>query len=333
MDSLELGASLYVPAVRADLLELVNGTRHSGARSLIMCTEDSLTPEELPLALKNLRGVLLQLQACAVKRFIRVRDVRTLDTLLQFDGIESIDGFVLPKCNRQRFAEYFSLLEGTSFHLMPVLETREVFCSSQMAALRDELLAPSVRPRILSLRIGGCDLLNLLGIRRSSRSTIYETALGIYISLLAGTFRPFGFNLTGTVFEGLNHPEVLRREVQQDLQHGLFGKTAVHPDQVRVIENLYAVTAEELEQAQSLMSAHAPAVFRMHGVMCEKATHLRWARSIIHRSEIYGCAADNTEERVSLDNEIPCMTSPTVIPVRGTGISPSSPRKASLTAQ
>jgi citrate lyase beta subunit len=108
------------------------------------------------------------------------------------------------------------------------------------------------------------------------------------LSMLATTFLPHGFALTAPVFEGLAHPEVLQAEVVRDVEHGLLGKTAVHPDQVAQIEALYAVERHELEMARAMLSPGAPAVFRMHGVMCEEATHRRWAQTICARAEIFG---------------------------------------------
>jgi hypothetical protein len=37
---------------------------------------------------------------------------------------------------------------------------------------------------------------------------------------------------------------------------------------------MYAVEREDLEM-QAMLAPGAPAVFRMHGVMCEEATHRR----------------------------------------------------------
>jgi citrate lyase beta subunit len=141
---------------------------------------------------------------------------------------------------------------------------------------------------VLAVRIGGNDLLNLLGVRRSSHRTIYETAVGPTIAMLAGTFLPYGLPLTAPVFEGLAHPEVLLEEVERDLAHGLVGKTAVHPAQVSLIESAYAVRAEELEMTDQLLDPQGPAVFRMHDAMCEEATHVRWAESVRARARLFG---------------------------------------------
>ena len=299
MNTLELGASLYVPTTRLDLLAIANGLRYPELRSVIFCTEDAIRADELELALERLAAALPRFAPRSrMRRFIRVRSVDVLRRILPMPGLERIDGFVLPKVTRHNLTEYLAPLEGTRFLVMPTLETAEAFDQAEMRQLQRLLSAEELRPRILALRIGGNDLLNLLGVRRSPRRTIYDTALGHTIAMLAGTFRPHGLPLTAPVFEGLAHPEVLLEEVERDLAHGLFGKTAVHPEQVSLIESAYAVSPEELEMAEHVLAEGAPAVFRMHDTMCEEATHARWAALIRARAELYGLSGSEQSERL-----------------------------------
>ena len=288
-----LGASLYVPATRPDLAEIANGDRLPGIRSLIFCTEDAVRPDMLEAALRGLESALPLMRPVAGRlRFIRVRNPHVLGRLLEADGVANLDGFVIPKATRRNLPAYLQLLTARDpYLLMPTLETADVFDPAEMRALRDELLADdAARRRVLALRIGGNDLLNLLGGRRNCRRTLYETPLGPLVSMLAGIFRPAGFPLTAPVFEGLAHAAVLREEVERDLEHGLFGKTAVHPDQVGDIEAGYRVAPVDLEMALRLLAEDSPAVFRMHDTMCEGTTHARWARQIAARAQVYGVA-------------------------------------------
>jgi citrate lyase beta subunit len=70
--------------------------------------------------------------------------------------------------------------------------------------------------------------------------------------------------------------------------HGLFGKSAIHPEQVAVIEAAYQVSARDLEAAERILADEAPAVFRLQGAMCEPATHRVWATMICERARLYG---------------------------------------------
>lgn len=297
---LRLGASLYVPATRDDLVEIGNREKHAGQRSVIFCTEDAVRTDDVDFALRNLAAALPRLRpAPGLMRFVRVRNPHVMGRVLQMPGVTALDGFVLPKITAANLGSYLDQISGHDHHfaVMPTLETAEVFDAAEMRALRNAMSAPSAKHRILSLRIGGNDLFNLLGIRRPAGRTIYETAVGHTVSMLASTFKPHGFNLTGAVCEAMGRPDVLAREVEQDLDHGLFGKTAIHPEQTAVIESFYAVAAEDEEMATAILRPDAPAVFRMHGTMCEPATHRRWAHSTLARLEVYGPAGDPSEEK------------------------------------
>jgi citrate lyase beta subunit len=118
--------------------------------------------------------------------------------------------------------------------------------------------------------------------------TIYESPVGDVIKRLAGIFIPYGFGLTAPVCECIENTHILEEEVRLDVMCGLFGKTAIHPSQIPVIENGFRVCPRDLEEAQLIVHPEAQAVFKHNGRMCEPATHTRWANSIIERSEIYG---------------------------------------------
>jgi len=162
------------------------------------------------------------------------------------------------------------------------------------------LLQERYRRRILALRIGGNDLFSLLGMRRPRGRTVYQTPLALTISQLVTTFRPHGFHLTAPVFEYLDSPRLLEREVRADLAHGLFGKTAIHPRQVPIIEANYRVSARDLHMAEEILAHAALPVFRLHEAMCEPATHRPWAEMICARARLYGVVGSSRFRRDKL---------------------------------
>lgn len=288
-DVTELGASLYVPATRPDLLAVVRGEKLSHVRSVIFCTEDAVNERDVPFALRNLGETLPELRYAAHQmRFVRVRNPSVMRAVLAFPGSERLDGFVLPKVTRAVLPDYLQLLKGRGHLIMPTLETKEVFDEREMFALRKMLERPWVQERVLSLRIGGNDLLSVLSMRRPRGRTLYQTSLGPVISRLVTTFKPAGFNLSAPVFEYLEDVATLKREVEEDLAHGLVGKTAIHPDQVPLIHDCYRVHAADLEIADLILREDAPAVFRMHDAMCEPATHRNWAKRLQLAASCYG---------------------------------------------
>lgn len=284
-----MGASLYVPANHKDLLQIANGEKLPQARSLIFCTEDSVADRDLSWALFNLSVVLQNMQEeIQAERFVRVRNTEVLARVLAMKGAHKLTGFVIPKATRHNLEAYYRLVRDTDHMLMPTLETSEVFSEREMEALRDLLQSPGLRGRILALRIGGNDLLALLGLRRPRAMTIYRTPLGPVIARLVTIFRPHGFMLTAPVFEHLDLPELLDQEVTEDIAYGMVGKTAIHPSQILPIEEHYKVKPQDLAVAHAILDENSPAVFKMDESMCEVATHRAWAERMVAQSHVFG---------------------------------------------
>lgn len=294
LDYLRLGASLYVPAVREDVRAIAAGEKLAAVRSIIFCTEDSVAENRLSEALSNLRETLPFVRAEEHRRlFIRPRNTDVLLALLQMPGIENIRGFVLPKVTPANIGHYLDAFEQAGkdvrdYWLMPTLETAEVFDPEQMRLLRNKMLASSAATSIVALRIGGNDLLNVLGLRRSRSRTLHESALSQTVTQLLTIFRPAGFQLSSPVCELLYDHEVLKRELAMDTELGLFAKTAIHPDQVAIIEAAYRPLEQDVQMAEAILAPDAPAVFNMHGTMCEVATHREWATQVLLRRDLYG---------------------------------------------
>ncbi|GGR07849.1 HpcH/HpaI aldolase/citrate lyase family protein [Deinococcus ruber] len=294
-DPWALGASLYTPATRPDLLEL--GTdKLPGLSSVIYCTEDAIREEAVPEAVENLRRVLPFLPSGPQYplRLIRARTPEVLAQLVQLD-LHGIHGFVLPKIESGNLGQYLRHLERDEHsHLLvfPTLETRDALSEQRMALLRDLIFQEHWHSRIPAFRIGGNDLMHALGIRRTPGRTVYEGPLERVISMLVGVFKPYGFCLSSPVYEIYSDLVTLEREVRQDLEYGLCGKTIIHPGQLSTVLGSYAVQQADLLEAQAILAPDAPAVFKMNGRMCEPATHRGWAQDILTRAARFGVLSD-----------------------------------------
>jgi citrate lyase beta subunit len=287
-----LGASLYVPTTHPDLAAIAAGKKLADVRSIIFCTEDAVNEADLGAALVNLGQSLDHLQPSEGRyRFVRARNPGVLRQVLSMPGAERLDGFVLPKVTSDNIDIYMNHLEreGSPIQwVMPTLETREVFNDASMQDLLRRMDRARWRERILSLRIGGNDLLSLLRMRRPRGRTIYETPIGQVIARLATTFIPYGFSIAAPVFEHLDDVETLSREIEEDLNYGLLGKTAIHPSQVPLIERHYRVRQQDVETAIRILHHDAPGVFKLHQSMCEPATHRPWAHSVLEAARCFG---------------------------------------------
>jgi citrate lyase beta subunit len=292
-EALALGASLYVPAIRPDLSEILQRTKFPDLKSVIVCLEDAIYERDIPKALNNLAGALDKSLPPGLLRFVRPRDGKLLRRVLRLQNIGTIDGFVLPKIDEHNIA-YYAETAGRypDLWLMPTLETDIAFAPARLATLC-ERLREADNP-VLCVRTGGNDLLRLLGLHRPRKATLYETPLRSVLERLITVFKPAGFEMAAPVFGHLDSPAVLAREVEIDVDYGFASKAALSPTQVPVIERAYQVDQRDYESARTLLDPTAPAVFKLHGQMLEVAVHRDWAKRIVARAELFGSIEEHT---------------------------------------
>lgn len=289
----ELGATLYMPVIHPKVPEILSGRVAAPASSIVLCLEDALREEDVERGVRTLIRLLrdrVRDQYPSPRFFIRPRSYDMACRLRAVRGIDRIDGFVMPKARPEMLPDWVSLLNGTGLHLMPTLETPDLFDPTRLIQFRDLLLAAGPE-RIAAVRIGGNDLLGAMALRRVRGVTSYEGPLAWFLSMAAGLLIPSGIPVAAPVFDIIEDLETLRREVERDVQMGFVSKTAIHPAQVPVIEGALAVPPEDLAAAEAILSHDARAVFQIGGVMCEPATHTAWARRTLARAGRFGSTA------------------------------------------
>ncbi|OXI80042.1 citrate lyase [Burkholderia sp. AU33423] len=303
-----LGATLYMPATRSDILDVVSGTRLPELRSLVVCLEDAVAAIDVDSALANLRALLMNIDARGGRAesgpllFVRPRDAAMAAVLNDWPLMKHVDGFVVPKLTLRSLSSWENAVSHPDLYLMPTLETADVYDPGAMVELGSALKA-NLNRRIIALRIGGNDLMGCLGLRRNPATTLYSTPLSYVIPMLAGIMGAQGFALTAPVFEQLATPHLLNEELELDIAHGLVGKTAIHPSQIRIIQEALRVSLEDFNCATLIVNEAAPAVFKHNDAMCEPATHYKWAVNILERAKWHGVkptAPSNGEHGVRL---------------------------------
>ncbi|ARU15918.1 HpcH/HpaI aldolase/citrate lyase family protein [Croceicoccus marinus] len=281
-----LGATLYIPAIRPNLAATL-ADEDLGLRSAVVCLEDSVGDADLDVARGAFAAFVANHQPNGICRvYARPRDQAMLAWMLGLEGIENIDGFVLPKVTTQNISAWLELVMKSGHAIMPTIEGEEAFDIAALQVLRAQLL-PFLR-QVDAIRIGGNDILNILGARRSRYRTAYDGPLGQVIRDFAATFIPAGFAVSSPVFEHFGAPDVLAEEIERDLEHGIMTKTAIHPEQVRQIQAAYRPSVADLADARRILDENALAVFGSDGSMCEPATHRSWAANIVARAQAFG---------------------------------------------
>ena len=312
----QLGASLYMPATRQDIWQVIKRDKLPTINSIIICVEDAVSHDDVELALQRLQELLntwaahidsindpstpqnnKQEQPTRPLVFVRPRNPMMLQKLAHYKHIELLDGFVMPKVDMCSLSNWRVACQNLSTDqlLMPTLETAALFNPHHNQELAIGFKEAFSQP-VFALRIGGNDLFAALRLRRPKNSIVYDTPIGTLAYQLLGCFVPHGFYLTAPVFEYLDQPTLFMQELTRDVSLGLVGKTVIHPNQIALVQQAYCVPASTLDEAQAILHSEAKAVFKYNNTMLEPATHRAWATEIINRAKVFGTINnDNTE--------------------------------------
>lgn len=315
-----LGAVMYVPAVRPDLIGDLIRVRESGAVAAVLCLEDAVHGDDLPRAEAN---VLTSLQAMADVDpvllpliFLRPRRPDHLVDLASRAGrdVVSVFGYAMPKFDSVGATDWYAALTKSAELAqrvqvgMPIIEgTRVLHRETRMA----ELLAlrtvfAEQAHQTATVRLGGTDLCGLLGLRRNLATSIYD--IHAVKDLIADVVNVLGrpqddLSISGAVWEYYAGDAALQGlidETRIDMINGLTGKTVIHPGHIRVVNALQAVTAETWHDAQQIAGADrdggamtSPAANKMN----EARPHRVWAQRTLRRGRIHGVLAEAVDHR------------------------------------
>ena len=188
-----LGATLYMPGTK-DIKDKV-ANHQLDVTSLVMCCEDAIKEEDLPIAEQNIldhmdffadkiaAGELTHDDIPLI--FVRVRNVQHFKEFAQRITAKQasvLTGFNFPKFDTKNALETLrTLVEvnsrlGVVLYGMPILEGEEVafreLRNKELLLLRN-ILEP-YKDLILNIRVGGTDMSSLFGVRRGINSTVYD---------------------------------------------------------------------------------------------------------------------------------------------------------------
>lgn len=219
-----LGATLYVPGIRPDLVRDVHKQASLGAGSLVLCLEDSVADDELPRAEDNVAEALERLAADAgstslPQLFLRVRSPEHLERFAARvgpTGLDALSGVVFPKFTGTdgTGARYFAVLDQVNatrsdsrrLTAMPILESPALMHRETRARTLTGIreLLDEHRRDVLAVRIGATDLSSVFGLRRPSDLTVYD--VHVLASVIGDVVNVFGradggFVVAGPVWE------------------------------------------------------------------------------------------------------------------------------------
>ena len=188
-----LGATLYMPGTKDIKDKVVN--HQLDVTSLVMCCEDAIKEEDLPIAEQNIldhmdyfadmieAGKLTHNDIPLI--FVRVRNPEQFESFIERMTARQasvLTGFNFPKFSSENAFRVLQTLVKVNnrfnvvLYGMPILEGPEIaFRESrqQELLLLRNILEP-YKNLILNIRVGGTDMSSLFGVRRGINSTVYD---------------------------------------------------------------------------------------------------------------------------------------------------------------
>jgi citrate lyase subunit beta/citryl-CoA lyase len=248
---------LYVPADRPDRVEKAIASR---AHAVIVDLEDGVAAAAKSEARANLPGLLSGTPEKPV--FVRVADVSDLDLVATLQ----IEGVILPKVER-----------AADVPDTPVLALIE----SAVGVENAFEIASHANVRGISL--GESDLRSQTGALEAgldwARSRIVNAAVA------AGLPRP-----PQSVYPHVRDLDGLARSCRRGRELGHLGRSAIHPDQLPVIEQAYLPTVDEVERARETIERLQSGVGTLDGGAFVDAAMLGAAQQVVDVAERYGIA-------------------------------------------
>lgn len=289
------GATLYVPAIHHTLDRVRTGSV-AGLGAMVICLEDSIRDDQVEEGLKALERHLERHQedGNGPVSYIRPRTPAMMERVLRMRGVDTIRGFVIPKATADTLPDWMGALKGGGHVVMPTIETVHAFDDREIGRLRDQAMTIGVA--VDMVRIGGNDILATIGARRSQRRTLYDGPLGPVVAAIVGAFASTDIPLSSPVLEHYANEALLHEEIERDVEHGIFNKTAIHPHQVAVINEGIKPTLLEVTEAQAILDSNAKGVFGIDGSMCEPKTHSAWAEKVIERQRQLGIRSSYNDQ-------------------------------------
>ncbi|MET7753224.1 aldolase/citrate lyase family protein [Streptomyces sp. NPDC005389] len=226
---------LYAPGDRP---EVVRKALVSGADVVIVDLEDAVAPHRKAYALEATADLLTDPHPVPVH--VRVHTPRDIPTLALLPGLH---GLRVPKVTHA--TDIHRLVElAPGLPLYPLLENA--------LAVEHAYAIATAHPAVRGIALGEADLRADLGVREDSA---LDWSRGrVVVAARAAALPP----PAQSVHPDISDLDALAAGCARGRAMGFFGRAAIHPRQLPVIERAYLPTPEEVDAAREVVEAAGP---------------------------------------------------------------------------
>ncbi len=242
---------LYMPGANTRALEKAKSLP---ADSLILDLEDAVAPDTKAQAREHIRAAL-DTGFGYRETVIRINGLNTqwgLDDLKAFADTKA-DAILLPKVeSAAQIQEVANLLK--QFHANNIMKIWAMI-ETPLAIFKLPEIA-SAHPLLETLVLGTSDLVKDLHARHTPSRVETQTALSL--SVLAA--RAHHLCVLDGVHLSLDDEDGLKQSCIQGRDMGFDGKTLIHPSQIKIANDIFGPSPEEIDEAWQRIAAYETAI-------------------------------------------------------------------------
>jgi citrate lyase subunit beta / citryl-CoA lyase len=207
-----------------------------GADAVMLDLEDAVPPHAKAQARSMVADVLADRSA-----WVRINAVGTELAAADLKAVAGLAaGIRIPKVESARDVEWVHDRAPDAPLICAIETARGILAAQEIAS------APGVR----HLSLGGIDLRRDLGATDGNLQTLYARSHLVVASRAAGLDPPID-----SVYARLDDEAGLRAQAEFARSLGFLGKSAIHPRQLPVLNDVFTPSAGELEWAQTVLDA------------------------------------------------------------------------------
>lgn len=280
---------LFVPA---DSERKLKRCRDFAADALILDLEDSVMPERKPVARQMLHEFLADIDDRS-RYWVRVNALSSGE--LQEDLVAAVacrvQGILLPKIfgpeDLEVVEHYLDVLEVQNQLVVGSIRIAILVTETPAALLRLGELVKRAHPRVSAVLWGAEDLSSIMGAgdprdERGRWLPTYEFAR----SQALLTAHALGVEAIDTLYVDFHDSQGLADSCAQSLHDGFTGRVAIHPAQVRVINESFSPSQAAIEMARRIVAAFSTGAgaVQIDGKMYD-IPHLKAARRLLESAQ------------------------------------------------
>jgi citrate lyase subunit beta / citryl-CoA lyase len=297
MSALPLRSMLFIPADSAKKLSKVDSC---GADAVILDLEDSVSPENKPLARQLARAFMDQRPRGKRNTQLWVR-INPFDTGLTLADLAAVvpaapDGIMQPKTDTpedvRRLSYYLDALEAAHGIEAGSIKIVPVATETAVAPFHLGAFATAGLDRLAGITWGAEDLAAAIGASTNKDVTgewSFTYRMARSLSLLAA--HAAGVQAIDTLYVDFKDDAGLRASCRAARAEGFTGRIAIHPAQVAGINESFMPSPDEVEHAQRVLDAFAAnpgaGTIGLDGKMID-IPHLKQAERVMAQARAFG---------------------------------------------